>query len=143
MLGMSTSTGTARKYKRVIIRVGSDLVTLVPSGDMKYMTDVEGSFGLAKTKFHASDVVSASMETVGSFTERTTAGRVAGGAVLGGVLFGPLGVAMGAGVGVLAKKGEAAPEYLVLTLGDGRVMSVGVPAKHAAKWRAMVAALTA
>ena len=140
---MNTSTDTKKKYKRVIINNGGDLVTLVPSGDMQYMTGAEGSFRLAKTKFHASDVVSVSIDTVGSYSERTTGGRVAGGAVLGGVLLGPLGAAMGAGVGILAKKGRPAPEYLVLTLRDGRVLSMEVPAKHAAKGRAMVAAFSA
>lgn len=140
---MNTSTDTKKKYKRVIINNGGDLVTLVPNGDMQYMTGAEGSFRLAKTKFHASDVAAVSIDTVGSYTERTTAGRVAGGTVLGGVLLGPLGAAMGAGVGILAKKGQGAPEYLVLTLHDGRVMTMEVPPKHAVKGRAMVAALTA
>ena len=113
--------------------VNTGVISLGNKGDLTYLTFPDNQRHVEK--FHADDVVSASIETAADYVERTSGGRVAGGAVAGTVLLGPLGLALGAGAGALAKKKYGAAEFLIIELSDGRVVTVEVARKHAVKAR--------
>lgn len=113
--------------------VKTGLVELKSDGRMVYATIDNGR--TRKEAFNATDVVSASLETAEDYVERVRAGRVAGGAVAGAVLLGPLGLALGAGAGALAKRKSGGAEYLIIELSDDRTVTVEVARKHAIKAR--------
>ena len=118
-----TTFGTAR----------TGTIQLKSDGRMLHHT-TEG-FTVNRERFNAADVTSATIETAADYVERTSGGRVAGGAVAGTILLGPLGLALGAGAGALAKKKYGAAEFLIIELSDGRVVTVEVARKHAVKAR--------
>ena len=115
------------------VRFGTVSTGVISLGDLTYLTFPGNQRHVEK--FHADDVVSASIETAADYVERTSGGRVAGGAVAGTILLGPLGLALGAGAGALAKKKYGAAEFLIIELSDGRVVTVEVARKHAVKAR--------
>lgn len=125
-------TGTS--YQPAMLSLGGDgFVNLAHDGAMKYMHR-EG----VKTRterFTIQDVAAVSTGTEEAYLERTSVGRVAGGAILGAVLLGPLGAVLGGGIGSVRKKANLPAEYLVLELKDGNVYTVGVRADKIAQAR--------
>ncbi|MDN5687021.1 MAG: hypothetical protein L0G94_10180 [Brachybacterium sp.] len=122
-------------YTPYMLNQGGDgYVNLAWDGKMKY---VWSDRRMHKEKFHIADVVACSTGTEESYREHTSKTRVAGGLVAGAILLGPLGAVLGAGAGVVSKKGNLPAEYLVIELRDGREFSVGVSAKRIAQGRKM------
>ena len=120
--------------QRMLKEADGGFVNLAFDGSMKY---IWSDNRIHTEKFHISDVAGCSTGTEDAYHERTSAGRVAAGAVVGGILLGPLGAVLGGGAGGLAKKGNLPAEYLVIELKDGRVLTVGVSAKRVAEGRKM------
>ena len=114
---------------------GDDILLMDRHGVLKY-TRMEG-FRSHKESFTPGDVASVSIESGSAYVERVSGGRMVGGAIAGTVLLGPLGTLLGAGVGGVAKKAEGGEQYLIVTLRDGRVLSLDVPRKASDKARAM------
>ena len=67
--------------------------------------------------------VQARIETAEEATKHMKAGRVGGGLIVGGVLLGPLGAALGGGIGAAARKSYA-DKFLVLEGPGGKTYSV-------------------
>lgn len=132
---MNTTKVAKRKYKFASYHEGDDALVMDRHGVLEH-THFEG-FRSRKEKFTPGDVASASIESGDAYVERTSGGRMVGGAVAGTVLLGPLGTLLGAGVGALAKKGSGGEQFLIVTLTDGRVLSLAVPRKKASKALAM------
>lgn len=96
-----------------------------------------------KEATHVREVTGCEVVTEDAYRERSSVGRMTGGAVLGAVVLGPLGAVLGAGMGAAARKSNLPHEYLVIHLQDGRALTVGVAAKHAGQARAMRDAILA
>lgn len=132
---MNTNKVVKRKYKVAMYSEGDDILLMDRHGTLKY-THMEG-FRSRKESFTPDDVASVSIESGSAYVERVSGGRMVGGAVVGTVLLGPLGTLLGGGVGALARKGDGGEQYLIVTLTDGRVLSLAVPRKKASKALAM------
>lgn len=116
------------------------VISLSNKGEMIHLTFSNNR--QHKERFNADDVLSATIETAADYVERTSGGRIAGGAVAGTILLGPLGLALGAGAGALAKKKYGGAEYLIIELNDGRTITVEVARKHAIQARKLRDAIT-
>lgn len=89
-------------------------------------------------KWHADDIASIRIEDGVALSQRATVGRTGGGAIAGGLLFGPIGLLAGGVIGAAAKKTEGGEKFLTIDLTDGRVIFVEVPSKEYAKARQMI-----
>lgn len=82
------------------------------------------------TRFHVDDIAKAGIEDGAELQRRSTVARAGGGAVVGGVLLGPVGLLAGLGLGAVAKKESGGEKFLVLDLEDGRTVFALVARKH-------------
>ena len=133
--GMNKNKVAKRKYKFASYHEGDDALVMDRHGVLEH-THFEG-FRSRKEKFTPDDVASVSIESGGAYVERVSGGRMVGGAIAGTVLLGPLGTLLGGGVGALARKGDGGEQFLIVTLTDGRVLSLAVPRKKVGKASAM------
>ena len=86
------------------------------------------------------EILAVRVEEGAEFSRRATLGRTGGGALAGGVLFGPVGLLAGLGVGILAKKETGGEKYLTVET-ESAAFAVEVPRKQIPEAHAFAAAL--
>lgn len=97
-----------RPFKSISVTGEQGHIVLNPDGTMRYFV------GFKNPKFHVDDVTAAALDDGTELVRRSTAARAGGAAVIGGVLFGPVGVLAGLGAGALAKKESGGEKYLTV-----------------------------
>ncbi|MGP5254199.1 hypothetical protein ACTXLT_17005, partial [Brachybacterium alimentarium] len=85
------------------------------------------------TRFQADDVESIEIEDATELDKRVSVARAGGGALVGGVLLGPIGLLAGLGLGAMAKKERGGEKFLVMELHDGRTIIAQIAHKHVMK----------
>ena len=86
------------------------------------------------------EILAVRVEDGAEFSRRATLGRTGGGALAGGVLFGPVGLLAGLGVGILAKKETGGEKYLTVET-ESAAFAVEVPRKQIPEAHAFAAEL--
>lgn len=89
---------------------------------------------------HLDEVREVRVEDGAEFSRRATLGRTGGGALVGGVLLGPVGLLAGLGVGALAKKESGGEKFLTVEA-DSAAFAIEVPREQIAEAQTFVAAL--
>lgn len=89
------------------------------------------------TEFHVGDIASIEIEDASELDRRMSVARTGGGALVGGVLLGPVGLLAGLGLGALAKKQHGGEKFLVIELADERTIIAEVARKNVTKAHAL------
>lgn len=111
------------------------------SGTLAFSSGVLRYTGTGKNgSAYLSDVREVRVEDGAEFNRRATLGRTGGGAIVGGVLFGPVGLLAGLGVGALAKKESGGEKFLTVET-ETAAFAVEVSRKQIAEAQSFAAAL--
>ena len=111
------------------------------SGTLAFSSGVLRYTGTGKNgSVYLSEVREVRVEDGAEFNRRATLGRTGGGAIVGGVLFGPVGLLAGLGVGALAKKESGGEKFLTVET-ESAAFAVEVPRKQIAEAQSFAAEL--
>lgn len=137
-LGKTLAERKGRPYFEPILFGASKggLLQLTIDGYVKYQ------HGREKTVIDVADITSIEVEDGADLVRRSTVARTGGGAVVGGLLLGPVGLLAGLGVGAVAKKQSGGEKFIVIEA-PGQTVFAEVPGKDAGKAHQLRAAVRA
>ncbi|MGP5079753.1 hypothetical protein [Brachybacterium alimentarium] len=119
-----------KKYKPMVFgTMKTGFIDLKRDGRMAYH-DADST---KPTRFQADDVERMEIEDANELDKRVSVARAGGGALVGGVLLGPIGLLAGLGLGAMAKKERGGEKFLVMELHDGRTIIAQIAHKHVMK----------